>query len=383
MRIIYFTNNYFPRLSGVSRAVYNYKVGLERLGHKIMIVSPKYYFLDFSNGIDNLKVSSFRLGKIFGSLNYPIPAPILLQIEEMLNNFKPDIIHSHHPFFLGNIALRLKKKYNLPLVYTYHTPYFKYFDSSSILNPTFLIKIGFQQLVSNYIKECDRVILPSPKMSEHLDKNDLKKVEILATPIDATIFKNPEHNFLRKKYNLKDTDKIVLTVSRLSYEKNIPFLINSFASICKEINDAYFFIVGSGYLKSFLQLQVASIGLQNRIIFCGKVEYRCLKNYYAGSDLFIYASLFDSQALVLSEAIVSKTPVLVFDEFKGVSYFIKDNETGFIAKTQDEFTQKLKTVLLNKDLRSKISQNQGNLTLEFDINGIANKIEKIYSSLIN
>lgn len=382
MRIIHFTNSYFPRLSGVARSVYNLKKGLEKYGHKVLIISPKYYFKDRPKK-DVIKIGSLRPGKFFGSLNYPIPLSNInfKKIEKVFLEFNPDIIHSHHPFFLGKTALKLSKKYKIPLVYTYHTPYFKYFEKKD-LKITNFVKDFFINIVNEYGKNCKAIILPTEKMKEYLIRELHYKCFSLPSPVDINEFSNFKKNYLKKKYNLPKNSKILLTVSRLSYERNISFLIDSFSLIFRKQKNIYFLIVGGGYYKKILEYKVKIKGIEKFIIFCGNVPYKELKNYYYNSDIFLYAPLFDSQGLVITEALICGLPILIFDKFGSAKFIIKNNKTGFITNTEKEFIKILKNLISSEDLRNKISKNQIKIRKNFSIENISKKIINIYNKIL-
>lgn len=385
MKIIHFTNNYLPRISGVARSVYNYKLGLEKLGHKVLIIAPKYSTKTKTNikqGI--VRVNSIRLGNFFESLNYPVPISFYKKLAEVCSKFEPDIIHSHHPFFLGKIALKFAAKHHKPLVYTYHTPYFKYFKAKHLPTLSILIQNGLKSIVRNYAKHCDIVIIPSPIMKENLKLKNQSKIEILPTPIDLSIFSNPRHNFIRRKYQLKPQDLILLTVSRLSYEKNLFLLLESFAEVLKRVKkNIYLVIVGSGYLKSLLILKAKNLKINQRIIFAGQVEYTTLPHYYAGADAFIYAGSFESQGLTITEALISGLPVVVLDQFGSAEYFIKHNQTGLLAKNETDFILNIIEILNNPGLRETISANQKKQKHSYSIDKISRSLESIYYNLLN
>lgn len=387
MRIIHFTNNYLPRISGVARAVYNYKIGLEKLGHKVIVVAPKYSAktkTSFDQGI--IRVSSLRLGNLVKSLNYPIPLSSFKKLAKLCSDFKPQIIHSHHPFFLGKMAQKLALKYKLPLVYTYHTPYFEYFKTKYLPGLSLILQNRFKSLVKNYIKHCHIIIVPAPMMKNklNLDFNSPSQIKVLPTPIDINLFSEPRHDFIRRKYQLKPTDLILLTVSRLSYEKNLFLLLDVFAEVKKQFKkNLYLVIVGDGYLKPLLVLKAKNLRIEKQVIFTGQVNYESLPHYYAGADVFIYAGLFDSQGLVISEAMVCGLPIVVLDKFGSIKYFIKHGQTGLLSKTKENFICDILSILNNPSLRKTISLNQLTKRTNFSLEKISKDLEQIYANLIS
>ncbi len=385
MRIIHFTNNYLPRVSGVARAVYNYKIGLEKLGHKVLIIAPKYTRKTNTNikkGI--VRVDSIRLSGLFESLNYPLPIYFFKKIETICLEFKPDIIHSHHPFFLGKIALKFAHKYRKSLIYTYHTPYFEYFKTKRLSTFSLFLQNGVKSLIRNYIKHCDTVIVPSPIMKQNISIKNRSQIKVLPSPIDLNVFLYPRKDFIRRKYQLKPSDLILLTVSRLSYEKNLFFLLEAFANVLKRLSkNVYLVIVGGGYLKSLLVIKAKKLKIDRWVIFTGQVNYTSLPHYYSGADVFVYAGSFESQGLTITEAIVSGLPLVVLDKFGSAQHFVKNNETGFLTSNKNNFISYIIKMLNNENLRRRISINQKKQQANYSIETISKKLEEIYNNLLN
>ena len=59
----------------------------------------------------------------FNGTDFSIQLPIPGVLTDALGDLKPDIVHSHHPFLIGDTALRMAHKFNVPLVFTHHTLY--------------------------------------------------------------------------------------------------------------------------------------------------------------------------------------------------------------------------------------------------------------------
>lgn len=86
-----------------------------------------------------------------------IPSPFLL--DERVDTFEPDIVHSHHPYLLGDAALRAARRRNLPLVFTHHTLYEEYTHYIA-KNPVNMKRFA-AFLCTNYADMCDWVVAPS------------------------------------------------------------------------------------------------------------------------------------------------------------------------------------------------------------------------------
>ena len=119
MRIAMFTNTYLPHVGGVARSVSTYEEELRRRGHQVRIVAPTFEGAAQST-YDVLRVPAIQ-GFNGSDFSVRLPQPGL--IAAFLDDFRPQVIHSHHPFLLGDSALRFAWSRRLPLVFTHHTLY--------------------------------------------------------------------------------------------------------------------------------------------------------------------------------------------------------------------------------------------------------------------
>ena len=121
MRIAMLTNNYKPFVGGVPISIERLSKSLRSLGHEVYIFAPTY-----DNQCDEEFVIRYKSlkGKISGGV--VLPNIFDIEIEKKFKALKFDVIHVHHPMLLGNIAQYLGRKYNIPVIYTYHTRYEEY-----------------------------------------------------------------------------------------------------------------------------------------------------------------------------------------------------------------------------------------------------------------
>ena len=92
-------------------------------------------------------------------------------------SFKPDIIHSHHPFLLGDAALRVARHRELPILFTHHTLYERYTHYVPLDSPA--LKRMAVRLSAEYCNLCDRIVAPSESIATLLKE---RGVETPSTP---------------------------------------------------------------------------------------------------------------------------------------------------------------------------------------------------------
>ncbi|HBV97818.1 MAG: glycosyl transferase family 1 [Peptococcaceae bacterium BICA1-7] len=350
MRIGLFTDSYRPYTSGVVNSIDLFTRDLTNLGHEINIFAPSY-----KNDGEDARV--FRFASVPAPTNreFSLAIPFSLRLRPALKKLKPDIIHVHSPFLLGRLGARYARMHNVPLVFTFHTLYDLYVH---------YIPFGqdiARELTRRYCREfcndCDMVITPTEIIAEHLRKHGVKAaIKTIPTGIDLEKFEGQDARWVHRKYNLDDHTRVLLCVGRLGKEKNMGFIIDVFASIHPRYPDTKLVIVGGGPEMSALKKRAGESGVGDNVIFTGTVDKDEVVKYYCSSYLFIFASVTETQGLVLGEAKAAGVPSVAVRAY-GVEEMVSDGEDGFLVEpSREEFIEKLELLLNNTELRDKMSE---------------------------
>src|SRR3989339_50554 len=125
MKICMFTNTYLPHVGGVARSVNSFATELRNRGNEVLVIAPVFpgYEAHDSEETDIIRVPAIQQ---FNGSDFSLSIPVPFFIDERIDAFDPDIIHSHHPYLLGDAALRAARRRRLPLVFTHHTLYERY-----------------------------------------------------------------------------------------------------------------------------------------------------------------------------------------------------------------------------------------------------------------
>src|SRR5690606_29410474 len=113
----------------------------------------------------------------FRGSDFSVPIPLTRSLRETLADFAPDLVHSHHPFLLGDTALRVAATFDLPVVYACHTRYELY--GHYVAQDAPLLQRMVLKLALGYCDLCDAVIAPSQSMADFLLEQGV------ATPINT------------------------------------------------------------------------------------------------------------------------------------------------------------------------------------------------------
>ncbi len=385
MNIGIFTNNYLPRVNGVAHSVEGFKQELVKRGDKVFVFAPKYH--NNHHEKKTFRFRSLRAPKQWQNDYYPVP-PIPFtyssKIKKIVQRLNLDIIHAQQPYLLGKTAQRYAQELNIPLVFTNHTPYYqylKYLPSTfeEFLNPLLI------SLVTDYANKCQFIIVPTRIMKQLLLRAGVKTpVKVIPSGIDLVQFqKQNRSKEIRQRYRLKQSDILLVLVTRLSCEKNIGFLLEVFQKIIKKRNDIYLMIVGGGLQSNILKQTADSLCLKNKVIFTGQINYQKLPCYYGAGDLFVYPSLIDSQSLALVEAMAAGLPVVAIKETIGSGSMVCHNKTGFLVSNfKEQFTKAVMKLINNEPLRQKFSQAAQKQSQQYSVQSSTDKLLTVYQEAI-
>lgn len=330
MKIAMMTNNYKPFIAGVPISVDRLTESLREMGHEVVVFAPDYEGCE--EEADVVRCRSLIQGIYCG---FSLPDRFDPKIERRFKEEAFDVIHVHHPMVMGKTAAYLSKKYQVPLVFTYHTRYEQYLH--------YLGLAAFGNLIPHYVrhytKNCSMVIAPTVTMREQLEKMEIETpVTVLPTGIPEECF-SPEEEQVEKyrKKLLGDKKYLFCTIARLAKEKKIEFLLKALGERKRKgKNDFRLALIGEGPNEKALRELTEELDLTENIEFVGKVQNNEIKNYCKASDLFLFASTSETQGIVLLEAMAAGTPVLAV-EATGTADLVKNGLNG--AMTGEDLEQ--------------------------------------------
>ncbi len=344
MKIAMMTNNYKPFVAGVAISVERLAGSLRDLGHQVVVFAPDYE--KACQEEDVVRYKALLKGVAGG---FSVPNSFDPVIEKRFREGHFDVIHVHHPMMIGDTARYLSWKYQVPLVFTYHTRYEQYLHYIGLS--------ALKGLMPLYLRGCSRacdvVIAPTPLMKEYLGEIGIKsQVRVLPTGLTKESFSPDRERAALLRQELSGGKKYLFcTVARLAKEKNLEFLLRSmkqFKEICgKNFRLA---LIGEGPGRKALEKQAAVLGLEDEIVFTGKVPNSEIKNYCRASDVFLFSSLSETQGIVLLESMAVGTPVIAI-RATGTCDIVSDGVNGYMTNASEtEFSDKLMDILEKKEL---------------------------------
>ena len=385
MEIGFFTDCYLPFGFGVGTSIESFRKNLETLGHKVYVFAP--FFKDYQD--KNPRVFRFHSLKVIKEPEIRLASPFFpLKPFKEIKDLKLDIAHAHTPFSLGILGKYLASQQKIPLLYTHHTQYPEY--AKFYLKEKFLIPYLAQSLTVWFSNISDAVIAPSEKIKKILKEAEVKKtIYVLPTGVNTDIFRKAsleEKNNLRKKFRIPIDLKILLFVGRMGKEKNAEFLLHVLKKIIKENRNVYLLMVGEGpYLKQLRQI-AKQLQINPWVKFTGSVSYEEITKYYQMADIFVFASLTDTQGIVILEAAASGLSIVALED-AALENIVVNNKNGFLIKPDQKekaqiFAKKILKIFNSSFLCQKFSKNSLTIANQFSEINQTKKLVDIYQKVI-
>jgi glycosyltransferase involved in cell wall biosynthesis len=376
-----FVNYYIPSKGGIETSVINLTNGLRAAGHEVFIFCPDYPgWVETDKNVFRYKSFAFT----YDDYQYVIPMPFLSKMEDTVRSLHLDIIHSHGPYSLGEEAIKLGMKLELPVVVTYHIKYEDYSHYVFLL-PKELSRRLIRHFVNGNCRKCDAIIAPSGAIKKLLFDEGIKKsVYVIPSGINIDQFSKDagKRAELRCKYGVKEGETLLITASRVVPEKNIDFLVRSFALIRKARPDAKLMIVGDGSFRDELDVLVKELQLEDSVIFTGQLDKEGMIAHYQAGDIFVFASLTETQGLVAVEAMAAGLPVVAV-KASGIEDMVKSGSDGILTDNiESNFAENAIKLIENNDLRNKMSLSAKINAQEFRVEPWIDKVVNLYKELI-
>jgi glycosyltransferase involved in cell wall biosynthesis len=358
LRIGLFTNNYLPMLGGVSRAVETLRLGLRAAGHEAVVVSPRPRA--GARGRPHQDPAGVLRVPALPAPTYPdftLPLPLGPRLSQAVRALDLDVFHAHHPFLLGATARRLAREAGRPLVFTYHTRYDKYAHYVPLPRPL-VTRLALRWSLA-FATTADLVVAPSEAVAVDLRARGLRRpVAVVPTGLDLGRFRPVAahtRRAARRALGLPLDGRLLLYVGRLDREKNLPLLIEAFASLVGEQSHLRLVLVGQGTQARAFRALVARRGLAGRVHFGGGVAPSEVTRYYQAADVFTFTSTTETQGLSVLEAMACGLPVVAI-RASGVEEAVLDGVNGLlVAEDPGVFAAAVREVLEDPHLAAKLA----------------------------
>ncbi|MBO4898492.1 MAG: glycosyltransferase [Clostridia bacterium] len=380
MKILIATDGYKYNTGGVTASILALCSGLRRKGHEVKILSPSNCLKSFRDGDDYFikSVPAFYYPDMRIALS--INDPLLKELEA----WHPDIIHAQTEGSAYIMAKRIMKRCGAPLIMTCHTDYAHFvFGRLKGFPPVKAIMCGTGKILYH---NADKVIAPSQKASDFAFLHSMQeRMAVIPNGMELEKYQKTmsasERGALRKSLGIDDNTKVLVSVCRLSKEKNIRELIAFLPSLINKMPDVKLLLVGDGPDRSYLEKQTEKLNLKDNIIFTGRVPAEDVWRYYNLGDVFVSASTFEVHSMSYLEALSQGLPMLcrADDALTGV---LEHGYNGMIYHSREEFAEFAQRMLCDDSLRENMKQNSLKKAKDFSSDAFADSVLQLYKEAI-
>lgn len=375
-------NECFPPIQdGVSQVVENYARLMHEGGHDVTVATAKVPSFDYPHPY-----------KVKNILSIPIPVrrpyrwgiPTWMAPWQPIYGFQSDIIHVHSPFTAARIALKLRKKYSMPVVATFHS---KYKDDFRASVPSDTIVNFMVKNIMQVFDAADEVWVGAPGVIDVMREYGYKgKIEVVPHAIDFDLSGTDVQMFkaqAKAQLGVSSDVPCLLFVGQIIHAKNVLYTLEALRLLHQQGIPFKMFYVGKGNAANELQQAIRKYGMQDCVAYVGQLQDRtALQKYYAAADVFLFPSLYDTLGLVVREAAAHHTPsILLADSTaaKGINHAVE----GFVAPqtTPADFAQTLHNCLSQPLLIKEVGKTAAQ-SLGLTWNQVIPEVIDRYKSLI-
>lgn len=325
MKIAMFTDSYYPTVDGAVVSMERQCQGLASRGHEIVIVAPDVPGKQRTNWpvhyLPSMEFRSYRGYRIVVS-----PSDML----EYLRGEDVDIVHCHGLASMAILSLTAARAMRIPSVLTFHTmaneavKYYSFFGfRDDVLVPLVWVYLR------NLLRRPDTVVFPSEPIRREIIEHGVRTKSdfVIPTGVDCKAFTPMNRDpSLLSRYGLEGR-RVLLHVGRLSREKRLDIVLNAMTELKRDDEDLRLLVVGSGPAEADYKALADKLGLSEEVVFAGFVPDDILAKAYASCDALVIASTFETQGLVILEAMASGTPVAGM-RCRAIPEFIEDGHNG-------------------------------------------------------
>ena len=328
-----------------------------------------------------------------GAIEYKA-AIYLKGLKSLLRSLKPDIIHVHHIIWnpIAFFVALWKNKLGYRLIYDTHITY----HNSNIRNSLFkkVIAVFFTYLVAPIIKKnADYIVAIGEDERDTICKEMMipkHLVKIIPLGTDTRLFKfnNDQREIIRKQYNIQDDEKLIITVGKITEDKDFDTLLNSFGLLIQKGIKAKLMLVGQGKPRyiSYLKDLSKKLKINENINFTGPVPLEQLPAYYSAADIGVWAG---GPTVCMRDAIACSLPIIIADNSPMGSNFTGDelicwgNGVTFPRGDAISLYDRMKDLITNPGLLTIMRKNAESFAnKELSWEKIADKYLDLYKTLI-
>ena len=338
-----------------------------------------------SHILEDLNLNPIIIPEMRREINFKNDRIAYQKIKNIINEFKPDIVHTHASK-AGAIGRIAANKAGVKQIYhTFHGHVFhSYFGKT---------KTTFYKNLERYLAKKSTKIIAISEIQKHelVDIHKIckpEKVKVIPLGFDLDRFKENQENkraLFRKEWRIKENEIAIGIIGRIVPIKDHHFFIDVIEKIKKHTEkNLRFFIIGDGESKqeiiNYANSKSLNISTNNNpatVQFTSWIKNIDIAN--AGLDIICLSSKNEGTPVSLIEAQASYKPI-VSTKIGGINDVVIDNKTALLSEVGDlnAYIKNLSHLINDIKLRERFSLNAKNQSNKFTYKRLVNDIEKLY-----
>lgn len=341
-------------------------------GHEVYAVIPWHSGMQDSCLMDGVRLEPYytRDSVSYGQasnayIRYPRPEVAfsllqgLFKLRQVVKERNIDIMHAHWAVPMGFVASLVRTITGVPLVVTLH-------GRDIRINPETGSNVPMLWYIKPFLRftfqQADRLIVVSRSYRDYAQRAgaSLEKIRVVYNGTDVDRFFPSEAGVMeiRKRHNVSLNSKLLLFVGDLAFHKGLDVFIRAIPRILECDPTVMALVVGEGSERDNLLALCDELGLQDRVIFVGRIANAELPPYENSCDLFVMPSRDESFGVAVIEAMACGKPV-VGTAVGGLVETIKDNQTGLLVEPDNvgQLAETIVRVLMDESLASRLGAN--------------------------
>jgi 1,2-diacylglycerol 3-alpha-glucosyltransferase len=391
MRVVITTDAYWPRINGVTVVVDGLRRHLVAAGHEVYVLAPTYPPHMGTTGLPDppgvLRFSGFPFPfSKEDRMGWPVHR---YRITRIMEDLRPDIVHSHSEFTIGFSGKTYCRRFGVPHLMTRHTMYEDFIQAYVPGLPYWLARAVVSTWSRSDYRLINRVVVPARHLKDLiLSYGITTPVEVIPNGIDLKELSLTEDERRLQAQRLAPLlrslkgKKILIHVGRIAHEKNIDFLVRSFAHVHRAFPDAVLLLVGDGPYRLDLQRQVEQDGRADCIRFAGYLDRQAVAYMLAVADLFVFASKTEVHPLVLIEAMSCGAPIVAVNARGTDEILLGASGVDLVPEDEMVFAERVSAILADPSLRQKRSAEVREAAKSWSLERMAERTLGLYLTLL-
>jgi glycosyltransferase involved in cell wall biosynthesis len=372
-------DTFAPDVNGAARFAERLAAGLVARGHDVHVMAPSVRHRDSGAFVEEIEGERMTVHRLASWRWYPhdwlrfvLPWRVRPQARRILDEIRPDVVHSQSHIVIGRGLTREARKRGIPVIATNHVM------AENILDFTTLPPLLDKLFVAFAWNDAYRTL----SMSRAVTTPTRKAADFLEATIPITgvipVSCGIDRANYRPDLTPRDANRI-LFVGRLTTEKNIDVVLRALATLDPAL-DATFDIVGGGDQRKSLETLVHELGLDDRVAFHGHTSEEELRALYSRASVFAIASVAELQSIATMEAMASGLPIVAADAV-ALPHLVHDGENGYLFEPGNvaELAARLTDVLTaDPEERRRMQQASLDGVVVHDITRTLDTFEALY-----